>query len=144
MILKRKLKQTGRKLSKMFTNTLQIREFAKVNKSIMAKLLADGRNRCELRLLESCNDTGLVLDHIIPLSSNELNKRIRKLPTPRGKKIARQSVGSNHPSNLLVACPKCNGYKKHRFIKRVGDKWLIVKGDDPIWHFNMSNPPKIR
>jgi len=112
------------------------REFAKVRQHIMREFFAAGRIKCELRLLDSCNDNDLVLDHIVPLSSNELNKRIRKLPPPRGKKIQRQSFGSNHPGNLLVACTKCNGHKKHRFIKTDGENWIIVDKNDPIWAIN--------
>ncbi len=118
---------------------LKRREFEKVREHLKGQMLAAGRTTCELRLLYTCIDNDLVLDHIIPLSSNELNKRIRKLPPPRGKKIKRQSFGSNHPSNLLVACAKCNGYKKHRFIRREREKWVIVDKNDPVWDINATS-----
>jgi 5-methylcytosine-specific restriction endonuclease McrA len=56
------------------------------------------------------------LDHLIPLSSNELNKRLRALPRVGKAKVARQSFGSNHADNLILACKRCNAFKKHRLL----------------------------
>jgi len=36
-----------------------------------------------------------------------------------------QSFGANHRENFLVACAKCNNFKKHRFIKKEGSEWVI-------------------
>ncbi len=102
------------------------RIFDGLKKQAMDETIRQGRTRCELQLVQDCDSKKLVLDHIIPLSSNELNKHSRKMIAPRGKKVPTQSFGSNHPSNFLVACEKCNNFKKHRFIKKDGDKWLVI------------------
>src|SRR3989344_8193474 len=80
MILKRKLKQTGRKLSKMFTNTLQIREFAKVKggkrlpKGIF--VLDEKTNHPYLRVSDMRSD-GLDLSDIKYIS-DEVYKQIKR------------------------------------------------------------------
>lgn len=100
-------------------------DFDKLKKSTMREFAEDGRTKCELRLASDCDSENLALDHIIPLSSNELNKHLRKMTAPQGKKVPTQSYGSNDPRNFLVACEKCNSFKKHRFIKKEGSDWVI-------------------
>ena len=100
-------------------------DFDKLKKLVMKKMAQEGRTKCELHLLEDCDSQNLVLDHIVPLSSNELNKHLRKMTAPQGKKVPTQSFGSNDPRNFLVACEKCNNFKKHRFIKKDALGWVI-------------------
>ena len=100
--------------------------FNRIRKHIFREMTKEGRTQCELHLVKDCNNENLVIDHIIPLSTNELNKHLRNMAVPVGKKIPSQSFGSNHPSNFLVACEKCNGFKKHRFIRRENEGWVIV------------------
>lgn len=100
--------------------------FDKLKVMIMSEILESREKKCELKLVTGCNDEKLVLDHMIPLSTNELNKHIRKMVVAGGKKVPSQSFGSNHPSNLLLACEACNNFKKHRFIKKTSDKYEIV------------------
>ena len=102
-------------------------DFDKLKKSTMEEFAELGRTKCELRLVSDCDSQSLSLDHIIPLSSNELNKHLRKMTAPQGKKVPAQSYGSNDPRNFLVACEKCNGFKKHRFIKKEGSEWGIYR-----------------
>lgn len=102
------------------------RIFDGLKKQAMDEVAKQERTRCELQLVQDCDSKKLVLDHIIPLSSNELNKHLRKMIAPQGKKVPTQSFGSNHQSNFLVACEKCNNFKKHRFIKKDDNKWLII------------------
>lgn len=76
--------------------------------------------RCQLKCVESCEvDNPVVIDHVIPISSNVLNKNLRKSkPLVAGKKVPTESFGSNDISNLVLACAKCNSNKKHRFLDR--------------------------
>ena len=80
------------------------------------KLLVEKFGRaCMLRYPSKCiGGAKLQVDHVIPISSNELNKRLRRLKPRKGRKVKSQSFGSNHPDNLVLACPACNGHKKHR------------------------------
>jgi len=57
------------------------------------------------------------VDHYIPLSTNELNKKLRNLKAEPGKKVKSQSFGSNDLDNFTLACSRCNGFKKHKIIK---------------------------
>lgn len=108
------------------------REFAKVRGRVLREKLAEHGEVCQLWLGDTCDVTsGLVLDHLIPLSSNQLNKTLRGLVatrTPEGKlvKAPTQSFGSNHPRNLILACAKCNGRKKHRFLDREAMRRILL------------------
>ena len=86
---------------------------------------------CQLNLLDNCDcKQGIGVDHYIRLSSDELNKNLRGLKPTKGHKVISQSFGSNNIENMLLACKKCNAYKKHRFIFNDSqDKWKIVKYD---------------
>lgn len=89
-----------------------------------------------LRYPGICKNSPLVLDHFIPLSSNTLNKLLRKLWAKPGRKVPTQSFGSNHPDNLVLACQRCNAYKK----QRVPDRALVLRviaakrGEHPALH----------
>lgn len=76
--------------------------------------------RCQLQYVEGCEvDNPVAIDHVIPISSNVLNKHLRKSkPIVEGKKVPTESFGSNDLSNLVLACAKCNSNKKHRFLDR--------------------------
>ena len=75
---------------------------------------------CQLQYAEDCNISNpICIDHVIPLISNELNKKLRKSkPLIAGKKVPSESFGSNGISNLVLACGNCNSNKKHRFPSR--------------------------
>ena len=75
---------------------------------------------CQLQFVEGCEiNNPVAIDHVIPLSSNVLNKHLRKSkPLIVGKKVPTESFGSNDLSNLVLACTKCNSNKKHRFLDR--------------------------
>lgn len=96
--------------------------FAKIRGDNLRHRLAEHGEVCQLRIHAQCDvASGLNIDHVIPLSTNQLNKRLRGLGTsqaPDGKllKTPTQSFGSNHPRNLILACAKCNGHKKHRIL----------------------------
>lgn len=100
--------------------------FNRQKKEIMMEILKSKQKQCELRLVSECSNEKIVLDHIIPLSSNELNKHLRHMTVADGKKVPSQSFGSNHLSNFLLACEACNNHKKHRFVRKIGDKYEIV------------------
>ncbi|NRP10367.1 MULTISPECIES: HNH endonuclease [unclassified Marinobacterium] len=83
-------------------------------------------DQCQLRWLLCCDEVGTEIDHLIPLQSNVLNKANGVIAEP-GKKVPSEPFGSNDLANLVLACSKCNGAKKHRFpsremIKRIFDE----------------------
>ena len=94
------------------------REFNKIRKQVLENLILKHGESCMLAF-EVCNmESGIQVDHIIPLSTNELNKDIRELSPEKGRKVKTQSFGSNHIDNLIIACGKCNGSKKHKILDR--------------------------
>ncbi|MDO8530441.1 MAG: HNH endonuclease signature motif containing protein [bacterium] len=60
---------------------------------------------------------GREIDHKIPLSSNQFNKKFRgMMPTKNNgklKKVPSESYGSNNIANLQLACKSCNRKKWH-------------------------------
>lgn len=89
-------------------------EFNQKRKALFDQfVLARGKN-CELRTHVGCAGIAEQVDHLIPLSTNVLNKVIRKAVPQGGKKVLSQSFGSNRSSNLVLACGRCNAFKKHR------------------------------
>ncbi|MCF7864942.1 MAG: HNH endonuclease [Candidatus Pacebacteria bacterium] len=92
-------------------------EFDKVSKKVLRELTEKHKSECQLRIHHECsNDDGFEPDHIIPLSSNVLNKELRHMKPEKGMKVVAQSFGSNNPRNLTLACRKCNRLKKHRIL----------------------------
>ena len=97
--------------------SLKRKEFNKIRNQIYAELKEAEGEKCQLRY-ECCDEgSGFDVDHIFPLSSNVLNKMLRNMTPPEGKKVPAQSIGSNNRVNLILACKKCNGHKKHRLIR---------------------------
>lgn len=93
------------------------KEYDMMRDELFRELVNRDGYKCGLRIHPDCTiDKDLQIDHIIPLSSNELNKQIRQLPPEKGKKVKTQSWGSNYIGNLMFACPKCNNRKKHKFM----------------------------
>ncbi len=91
------------------------REFNLIRKNLLPQLLKRDSGQCQLKF-DCCDNKKLVVDHLIPLSSNKLNRKLRGQKTEDGKKPKAQSFGSNNPKNLLIACDRCNSYKKHRLF----------------------------
>jgi 5-methylcytosine-specific restriction endonuclease McrA len=78
-------------------------------------ILLGKQNSCQLKLSPTCSGIQcLQVEHLIPISTNKLNKKLRNIKASPGKKVPTQSYGSNHLSNLILACEKCNSMKKHR------------------------------
>ena len=90
------------------------KSFNKIRNRVFDDLKTKFGETCQLGY--SCCDlsSGYAVDHFIPLSSNVLNKQLRKLQAKNGKKVESQFFGSNHRSNFLLACNSCNNHKKHR------------------------------
>lgn len=83
---------------------------------------------CALNYPGICDTkSGLTVDHIIPLKTNELNKKIRNLKAKDGKKVPSESYGSNNLVNLAIVCSNCNGHKKHRLPSREELQKLLSK-----------------
>ena len=92
-------------------------EFDKIHKKILADLLEKYGEVCQLRVHPDCSTVAIwESDHIIPLSTNELNKKLRHMGRSGSEKVPAQSFGSNHHKNLTLACKRCNAFKKHRII----------------------------
>ncbi len=106
-------------------------EFGRIKAQVLRDKLALHGPVCQLRLAEDCNiASGLVLDHLIPLSTNKLNKALRWQGTERDAsggilKAPTQSFGSNNPRNLVLACVNCNSLKQNRILDREHMQRLI-------------------
>lgn len=101
-------------------------EFNKTRKKVLAELIEKHKGECQLRIHPECTNEGVFEpDHIIPLSSNTLNKELRHMKRTSSAKVEPQSFGSNHPRNLTLACKRCNGFKKHRILSGEVLKRLI-------------------
>lgn len=99
--------------------SLKRKEFNRMRPKFFKELIAKHGKVCQLHITPKCNlEKGLAIDHFIPLSSNELNKKLRHLKALPGKKVLSQSFGSNSIQNLLLACNRCNNYKKYRIFPR--------------------------
>ena len=93
-------------------------EFNKKRKKILEYLLEVEGTDCILHF-ENCDlSYGYNVDHIIPLSSNVINKHIHKIPAEKGKKVKTASYGSNDIYNFGITCKKCNNHKMHRFLTK--------------------------
>ena len=68
---------------------------------------------CMLNFHADCANSADQVDHLIPLSSNILNKTIRAMKAEKGKKVSAQSLGSNNDRNFVLSCSRCNAAKKH-------------------------------
>jgi hypothetical protein len=91
-------------------------EFNAARAGLLSRAIQRDGADCRLAFPGRCDlSVGCTLDHLIPLSSNVLNKR-RGMRAEVGRKVPTQSFGSNHLDNLVVACGPCNAYKKHRFL----------------------------
>jgi 5-methylcytosine-specific restriction endonuclease McrA len=105
---------------------LKRQEFNKIMKQVRLQLENLYGKVCQLQCSDLCDiERGINVDHLIPLSSNKLNKELRQLKALKGKKVLTQSFGSNNLSNLVLACKKCNSYKKHRFLSKAELKRIL-------------------
>lgn len=92
-------------------------EFNKIRNDIFKILVSQYGEKCQLNIHKDCSkEKGFDIDHYIPLSTNELNKKLRGMKPKNGKKVPAQSFGSNDISNLRIACKRCNAFKKHKII----------------------------
>jgi len=95
------------------------REFNKIRNEVYKKLSARCGEKCQLECHPDCSKINKFhIDHRIPLSTNELNKKLRNMKRVDWRKVPAQSFGSNDIENLIIACSRCNAYKKHRIMKR--------------------------
>jgi len=109
-----------KKFLKMFDfrlPTIKRKEFNLIRNKVFKELVLKYGKKCQLNIHPDCSkEKKFDVDHFIPLSSNELNKNLRKLKPEIGKKILSQSFGSNDISNLRIVCKRCNSFKKHKII----------------------------
>jgi len=104
------------------------KEFNKQYKRIMKYLIEYYGKKCLLKTTPQCNiNDGIHIDHLIPLSTNLINKKIRNIEKEFGKKVKTQSFGSNDIRNLIITCKHCNNNKKNRFLTKEKYKDLIDK-----------------
>lgn len=96
------------------------REFNSARGDVFRRLISKYGKKCKLRIHPDCSKVDKFdVDHHIPLSTNELNKKLRNMKRVGIRKVPSQSFGSNSIQNLTIACSRCNAYKKHRIIKVV-------------------------
>ena len=93
---------------------LKRKEFNAIRDAVYAELKRRYGTSCQLRCHEDCGSVGTVVDHLIPLSSNVLNKKLRGMKATADKKAPTQSFGSNHPDNFVLACRRCNAFKQSK------------------------------
>ena len=91
------------------------REFNRARDSVFSALVKAHGDSCQLCCHEDCAGVASQVDHLIPLASNTLNKSLRAMKGKEGKKTPPQSFGSNDISNLVLACARCNAFKKNSF-----------------------------
>ena len=89
------------------------KEFNKMRDSVFERLISTYGDSCQLRYHNDCSEKATQVDHLIPLATNVLNKQLRLRKGENGRKVPAQSFGSNHMSNFVLACKRCNAYKKH-------------------------------
>lgn len=93
------------------------KEFNSIRGNVFNNLVLKYGKKCQLNIHPDCGKKKKFdVDHYIPLSTNKLNKILRKLKPTTGKKVASQSFGSNDISNLKIACSRCNSFKKHKIL----------------------------
>ncbi len=95
--------------------TIKRREYNADKQELFPLIFKRAKGICQI-----CKSVrGIEIDHIVPLASNQLNKKFRKMcPTKIGgklKKVPSESYGSNNPKNLQLACKSCNRKKWHNF-----------------------------
>lgn len=105
------------------------KKFNKNRNRILEKLISEYGQKCQLNYIDICDEsTGFVVDHIIPLSTNVLNKKLRNQKTvDKNHKVQSESYGSNNYCNLIIACTKCNSYKKNKILDYHTLKKIIYK-----------------
>jgi 5-methylcytosine-specific restriction endonuclease McrA len=93
--------------------------FNRMKKKLYNDMIELYGERCMLSYDNICDpESGFVLDHIIPISTNTLNKVLRDMKAQPGKKVPSESYGSNHMDNLAIVCNRCNGHKKNRLLSK--------------------------
>ena len=98
---------------------LKRKEFGYLRDRMFVDLIKRDGYSCQLKCHLDCSKSGkYVVDHFIPLSSNQLNKQLRDMKAGGGKKAPTQSFGSNYIGNLLIACERCNAYKQNKFYPK--------------------------
>ncbi|HWO07346.1 MAG TPA: HNH endonuclease signature motif containing protein [Candidatus Paceibacterota bacterium] len=94
-------------------------EYNLMRDALFQKIIKRDGYVCRLTISPRClRDRELQIDHVIPLSTNIINKTTRRMKALPGKKVAAQSFGSNYLGNLIFACRECNREKWHRFLDR--------------------------
>lgn len=99
--------------------SIKRKEFNKIRNSIVTRFLKLNGLVCGIAFDKICDiNSGINIDHIIPLSTNKLNKELRNMNSLKGKKVKTQSFGSNNIKNLILTCRKCNAHKKHKILTK--------------------------
>lgn len=113
------------------------KEFIRSRAAILSALENRFGKSCMLQFAPDCDvASGISLDHLIPLSSNKLNRVLRNVGTSRTlegrlKKAPSQSFGSNGPRNVVLACNNCNSFKKHKLLDRSAIKRVLSLLSEP-------------
>lgn len=97
-------------------------EFRRIRRKVLEELI-EQVGSCMLAIAEDCSGSSeLCVDHLIPLSSNRLQKakgaRTCRDESGRLHKARTESFGSNHQRNLILACHNCNSLKQNAFLEK--------------------------
>ena len=116
------------------------KEFEKMKRALKEQLLLQYGEDCLLRYAPDCDarrgvvidHRRLVIDHVIPLNCNRLNKELRQQTTfldagEVRRKVPHQSYGSNHRDNLVLACFNCNSAKSENILNRFDLKRILKR-----------------
>lgn len=69
------------------------KEFNRLRKHILVEFSNKYGSICQLNYSKNCDiNSGLAIDHLIPLSTNELNKALRQIKPLEGRKVISQSI----------------------------------------------------
>lgn len=106
------------------------KEFNKIRSKIFQDLKSKFGSVCQLKCHQDCTNSADEVDHLIPLSSNVLNKQLRGFRANNGKKAPTQSFGSNHPTNFVLSCTRCNAFKNNKIPTIDMIKYVFDSGHD--------------
>lgn len=90
------------------------KEFNSMRGMIFDQLIDAYGVACQLCCHQDCTKTATVVDHLMPISTNRLNKELRGMKAVDGKKAPTQSFGSNDIKNFVLSCSRCNAFKQNK------------------------------
>jgi len=106
--------------------------FNAIRNQVFKGLVAKYGDKCMLNYHDDCSGKAEQVDHLIPLSSNILNKTLRHMKGQAGKKVPAQPFGSNSEANFVLACARCNAAKKHHLPDKKLLEAILIGSDQSL------------